>query len=132
MESRPLGILIIAIMFLLGALLTLLTGISIIFPGTPLDMLSKLNTTFPPSFSYTGYFLFIIGLILLSAGWGLLKGHKWAWWITIIIFVVGGIAAVVRVALGSINGIGGIVGVLIIAGFLYYLTRHRVLKFFEK
>lgn len=75
-----------------------------------------------------GYFLVFIGLIVLIAGWGLLKGRKWAWRITIIIFIANGVGDIVRLALGSFEGI---VGVLIAGGFLFYLTRPDVKIFFE-
>lgn len=76
-----------------------------------------------------GIFLFVIGLIALSAGWGLLKGLKWAWWITVAIFVINGIGDVARLVLGSFEGIVGVVIVLI---FLFYLTRPGVKAFFNQ
>ena len=75
------------------------------------------------------YFLVILGFITLSAGIGLLKGRKWAWWIVIIIFALNGIGDAVTIAFGSIEGI---VGILIAGGFLFYLTRHRIINFFKR
>jgi len=112
-----------------------LVAISTIFPGTPLDVLWTLNNSVSPGFRYTssgmifGYFLFILVLVVLSTVWGLLKGLKWAWWITVMIFVANGIGNIVRLALG---GIEGLVGIFITGGFLYYLTRPRVKHFFGK
>ena len=135
MENRPIGISIVAIIFFFLAILSLIIGISIIIPNTPLDVMWTLKNSFPPGFKYTtagmafGYFLVILGLIILYTGWGLLKCRKWAWWITVIIFVANGIGDVARLALGGIEGISGI---LIAAGFLFYLTRPGVKAFFEK
>ena len=135
MENRPKGISIVAIIFFFLAILSLIIGISIIIPNTPLDVLWTLKNSFPPGFKYTtagiafGYFLVILGLIILYTGWGLLKGRKWAWWLAVIMLVANGIAGIVSLALGNF---GEILGVLIIAGFLFYLTRHGIRAFFEK
>ena len=132
MKIRPKGILIISILwFIAGVLAFSILGISIISPGTHLlDLLSASN--FPPgtSIGIVVILILILGLIVLSTGWGLLKGQKWAWWMTVIIFASAGIVDAVRVVLGSIN-IEGIVGVLIAVGILFYLTRPGVLKFFK-
>jgi hypothetical protein len=136
MKNRPKGISIIAIILFFAAVMALIVGISIVFPGTALDVLWTLNSSFSPGFKFTsagmilGYFLVILSLVILSAGWGLLKGRKWAWWITIIIFAANGIGDVFRIALGGI--IEGIVGILIAVGFLFYLTRPGVKAFFEE
>ncbi len=134
MESRPKGILIVTVFLFFLAVGALTAGISTLLPGTPLDVLWALNNSFPPSFRYTStgkiltIIIIIFGLILLSAGWGLLKGQKWAWWLIVIIFTVAGIGFAVRTALGSIEGI---VGVLVAAGIIFYLIRPGVQKFFE-
>ena len=39
MQSKPKGILIIALIVFIAALLALIVGISIFVPGTPLDMI---------------------------------------------------------------------------------------------
>jgi hypothetical protein len=135
MTKRPLGIVIVAIIMFFAAFMALIVGISTIVPGTALDVLWTLNNSVPADFRFTfmgmifGYFLVILGLIILSAGIGILKGRKWAWWIVVIIFALNGVGDVFRLALG---GIEGIVGILIAAGFLFYLTRPGVKKFFEK
>lgn len=135
MENRPKGIIVVAILMFLAAVMALIVGISTFIPGTPLDVLWTLNNSFPPGFRSTamgmifGIFILVLGLIILSAVWGLLKGRKWAWWITVIIFVANGIGDVARLALG---GIEGIVGILIAAGFLFYLIRPGIKSFFEK
>jgi hypothetical protein len=136
MENRPNGVLIVAIIVFIAAVLALIVGISTIFPGTPLDVIWTLKNSFPAGFRNTstgiifGYFLLILSLIMFYAAYGLTKGRKMAWWITIIIFAANGIGDTVSLALGG--GIDGISGILIAAAFLFYLTRPGVKKFFEK
>ena len=135
MENRSIGISIVAIIFFFLAILSLIIGISIIIPNTPLDVLWALKNSFPPGFKYTtagmafGYFLVILGLIILYTGWGLLKCRKWAWWLAVIMLAANGISGVVSLALGNF---GEIFGIIVIAGFLFYLTRPGVREFFEK
>jgi len=135
MENRPIGISIVTIIFFFLAVLSLIIGISIIIPHTSLDVLWTLKNSFPPGFKYTtagmafGYFLVILGLIILYTGWGLLKGRKWSWWLAVIMLAANGISGVVSLALGNF---GEIFGILIIAGFLFYITRPGVREFFEK
>ena len=86
MEIRPKGVLIVGIIVFIAALLALIVGITIFVPGTPLDMIWNLKNSFPTGFRSSstgiifGYFIVILGLILISAVWRLLKGMKWAWW----------------------------------------------------
>jgi hypothetical protein len=132
MTKRPLGIVIVAIIMFFASLMALIVGISLLLPGTVLDILWTLN---PAAAGLTsmgtilGFFLLFICITASFTGIGLLKGLKWAWWIVIIIFILNGIGDVVRVALG---GIEGLIGILIAAVFLFYLTRPEVKKFFEK
>lgn len=136
MESRPKGILIVALIVIIAALLALIVGITIFVPGTPLDMIWTLKNSFPTGFRSSatgiifGYFILILGLILISAAWGLLKGMKWAWWVVLIVFLVNGIGEVISVVFGG--GINGISGIIIISAFLIYLTRPNVREYFDK
>lgn len=134
MENRPKGILIVAIILFFAAVMALAVAISTLIPGTPLDILWTLNNSFSQGFKSTaigivfGIFMLILGIILLFTVGGLPKGYKWSWWITVIIFAVNGIGDAVKLTLGSINGI---VGILIAAGFIFYMTRPGVRAFFK-
>ena len=136
METRPKGILIVTIIVFIAALLALIIGITIFVPGTPLDMIWTLKNSFPTGFKSSligmifGYFLIILGLILISAVWGLLKGMKWAWWVVLIVFLINGIGDFISLVSGG--GINGISGVVIVSAFIIYLTRPNVKKYFEK
>ncbi|MGB9199941.1 hypothetical protein [Methanobacterium sp.] len=136
MKTRPKGVLLIAIIVFIAALLALIVGITIFVPGTPLDMIWTLKNSFPTGFKSSstgiifGYFIVILGLILISAVWGLLKGMKWAWWVVLIVFLINGIGDVISVIFGG--GINGISGIIIISAFIIYLTRPNIKKYFEK
>jgi len=136
MEIRPKGVLIVGIIVFIAALLALIVGITIFVPGTPLDMIWNLKNSFPTGFRSSstgiifGYFIVILGLILISAVWGLLKGMKWTWWVVLIVFLVNGIGDVISVVFGG--GLSGVSGIIIISAFIIYLTRPSVKGYFGK
>lgn len=136
MESRPIGVTIITIIIFVAAIMSLIIGISVLIPGTPMDAIWSMRNPFPAGFLSStigiifGYFLIILGLIILYAVYGLIKGHKLAWWITIIIFAANGIGDMLRIGSGEL--MAGLFGILIAVGFIYYLTRPNVREFFEK
>lgn len=134
MKNTPKGILIVSIILFIAAVMALVVATSTLIPGTPLDILWTLNNSFPPGFKFTtlgivfGVFILFLGLILLFAVWGLPKGRKWAWWITVIIFAANGIGNLAKIAM---DGIEGIMGMLIAAVFLFYLTQPGIRAFFK-
>jgi len=103
--------------------MVMIVSIFTILPGTPLDIIWTLNNSLTSGFRQTltglifGFFILVLGLIVFYAGWGLLIGKKLAWWIIVIIFAINSVSDIVRVALG---GIERIFGVLIVLTFLFY------------
>jgi hypothetical protein len=134
MEKRPKGVTFVAVIVFIAAVLAFIVGISTIIPGTPLDFIWTLRNSFPVGFRSTttgmifGLFILVLGLILVSSGYGLLKGKKWAWLTVLIIFIINGIGDAISIAYGG--GINGISGILIASAFLFYLTRPHVKEFF--
>ena len=135
MKERPKGVTIVAVIVFIAAILAFIVGISIIIPGTPLDFIWTLRNSFPTGFRSTttgmifGLFILVLGLILVSSGYGLLKGKKWAWLTVLIIFLINGIGDVISVIYGG--GINGLSGIIIASAFLFYLTRPHVKEFFQ-
>ncbi|MFZ0441438.1 MAG: hypothetical protein WAL81_02275 [Methanobacterium sp.] len=135
MEKRPKGVTFVAVIVFIAAALALIVGISTIIPGTPLDFIWTVKNSFPVGFRSTttgmifGYFILILGLIMIGSGYGLLKGKKWAWLTVLIIFLINGIGDAISVAYGG--GINGVSGILIAFAFLIYLTRPHVKEFFS-
>ncbi len=134
MIKRPKGLVVIAIIVFIAAILALIVGISIFIPDTPLNIIWTLKNSFPLGFKSSitgmifGLFILILGLIMVYAGWGLLKGKKWAWWAVLIIFFINGIGEAVSLINGAkIDGVSGLVIMII---FILYLTRPRVRKFY--
>ena len=159
-QHRPLGVTIIAILTIIGGILLLLGGVSLIALGTLISVAPPLDTTTTnphPLAQFFGVISAAIGSILLVIGigyivmfYGLLKGKRWAWTITIILLLIGIAIQIISTATGSvlnaslsgssssntnsvISGIAGsIIGIAINIVIIYYLYRPHVKAFFGK
>ena len=108
---RPLGVTIIAI-------LMILTGIGFLALGTVLLIV------------LIGFAFIVLAIAYFVMAYGLWKGKKWAWTISLILAGIGiivGIASVVNK-----NGSGAVVQIIINAIIIYYLFRPNVKAFFGK
>jgi len=99
-----------------------------------LDWLSQFNKLGMAAFQTLGRFsgvpLLALAIGTASAARGLLRGRRWAWWFTVVLFTVNGFGDLVsfpvtRDALRSASG------VVISSAFLYALSRHHVRLYFK-
>ena len=65
----------------------------------------------------------IIGILYLINAYGLWVGKSWAWWLTIILSVLGIIGGLLSLPVG-------IIGIIIYILIIYYFTRPHVKEFF--
>ena len=157
-QHRPLGVTIIAILTIIASILLLLGGVSLIALGTLISVAPPLDTTTTnphPLAQFFGVISAAIGSVLLVIGigyivmfYGLLKGKRWPWSITIILLLIGIAIQIISTATGSvlnaslssssntnsvISGIAGsIIGIAINIVIIYYLYRPHVKAFFGK
>ena len=158
-QHRPLGVTIIAILTIIGGILLLLGGVSLIALGTLISVSPPLDSTITnphPLAQFFGVISAAIGSVLLVIGigyivmfYGLLKGKRWAWAITIILLLIGIAIQIISTTTGSllntslsgsssntnsvISGIAGsIIGIAINIVIIYYLYRPHVKAFFGK
>jgi hypothetical protein len=128
--QRPTGVAVLSILMFLGGAVDIGTAALFLFLGTvTLPTLALL-----PSLQLAGTLLLLLSIIPLIfavisfvLGFGLWKGRSWAWTWTLISSIIGLIVS----AAGLIIGFG-LVGVVIYAFFIFYLTRGRVKSYFGK
>ncbi|HXS61075.1 MAG TPA: hypothetical protein VN703_09740 [Candidatus Sulfopaludibacter sp.] len=115
-RNRPLGVTIIAILAVLGGIGSFLSGLTV------LAIIPILGIIF-------GGILIIIGLAYFAVAYGLWKGLRWAWILTLIVSVIG-----IIVGLGSIvvGNAGSLFHVIVNAIVIYYLYRPNVKAYFGK
>jgi hypothetical protein len=131
-HHRPLGVLAIAVVLLVSTAIALITGVSLVFPGSFLDRIWALNRGAYIEFATlgrpAGILLVILGFICAIAAAGLLKRRKWAWGLAVGLFVVNVSGDAARIFTGE--PVKGAFGAAIAAGFVIYLTRSRVREYF--
>ena len=135
MHSRPMSISVIAGCLLLATVIAVTVGTSLLIPGTILDRVWELNR---PAYSafvllgrLSGLLLLLLSFCTAYAGIGLLKGDRKARWLAITLFAGNGLGDVVNL-LRPGNRLGGAIGILAAATFLFYLSRRSATAFFER
>jgi hypothetical protein len=126
-KSRPLGVTIIGILYILGGLITLSRGIvgSAImgFVG-----LGPLSTIF-------GIAATILGIISLVLGVGCFMGWGWVWTFAVIVSILNIIMSFGGWAISGFSGLVApplVIGVIIPAIILWYLFQENVKRYFGK
>ena len=131
-HHKPLGVLAIAVVLLASTTIALITGVSLVFPGSFLDRIWALNRgayiEFVTLGRPAGILLVILGFICAIAAAGLLKRRRWAWWLAVGLFVVNVAGDAARIFTGE--PVKGAFGAAIAAGLVIYLSRSRVREYF--
>jgi lysylphosphatidylglycerol synthetase-like protein (DUF2156 family) len=104
-KHRPLGVTVIAILTIIG-------GIAFLGIGAVLFVFG------------IGVALIALGIAYFVMAYGLWRGERWAWTITLILSVIGIILA--------IGNVGAIIHIIINAVVIYYLYRPSVKAYFGK
>ncbi len=111
-NNRPFGVTIIAILAILGGIGALVAGIALV-----------------AIIPFLGAALIIIGLAYFVVAYGLWKGLKWAWLITLIVTVIAFISEIGSIIVGNV---GAVIPVIINAIIIYYLFRPNVKAYFGR
>ena len=111
-NNRPLGVTIIAILAILGGIGSLVGGIAIV-----------------AIIPILGAALIIIGLAYFGVAYGLWKGLKWAWIITLIVTVIAFISGLGSIIVGNV---GAVIPVIINGIIIYYLFQPNVKAYFGR
>jgi uncharacterized membrane protein (DUF2068 family) len=124
----PVAARVVSAALVLSALIAALVAATLLLPSSALDRLWALNPSAAPWFEAhhaAGVVLVVVaGLAAGAAGVGLWRGHRWAWWLAVLIFAMNGAGDLVRLAAGEWAPGGS--GTLITGAFLVLLTRRSV------
>ncbi len=133
---RPTGVAVLAILGALGGVLSLFGAVVLgILAGTMSEFIESTIEEYgagaiPDIGGFvTGIIMVIaavaaiMGILLFIDAYGLWTGKSWAWWLTIILSVIGIIG-------GLLSLPGGIIGIIIEVLIIYYFTRPHVKEFF--
>jgi uncharacterized membrane protein HdeD (DUF308 family) len=109
-KHRPLGVSIVAILTAIGGIVFLTSGAVLLIIGI-------------------GIIFLAVGIAFLVVAYGLWRGKRGAWTVTLILSVIGIILAIASLAVGNM---GAIVSIIIHGVVIYYLYRPNVKAFFGK
>ena len=85
--SRPIGVTLLAVLTILLGILIVLVGL--LFIIAPLILVGVgLPLAFGLATSVIGAIVFVLGLIWIGVGVGLLHLRGWAWWLAVIVMVL--------------------------------------------
>jgi hypothetical protein len=125
-KSRPIGVTIIAILNIIGGIIMLLGGITLVAAGT---ILPSLQPSAGGTAIAIGGVIIAIGIVSFIVAYGLLKGMRWAWTLTVVLSIISIVLNAISIATGNI---GGIISIIISGIILYYLYRPHVKAYFGK
>lgn len=153
-RKRPIGVTIIAILTIIGGILLLFAGITLVTLAPIISQINVVdnnntsnssitlningtNVTIPNNTlfilgGFMGVFggvFIVIGIASFVVAWGLLKGKVWAWIVTIIITIISIVLNIISIIAGSIESI---VGLIINGIIIYYLYRPSVKSYFGR
>jgi len=129
----PRGMTAVGIFLLFGALMALIAGIALVWPGTILDRMWILNPRayqqLAPFGKTLGIPFLLLSVALGSATVGWFNRRRWGWRLAVFIIATQVLGDLVNVLMGRV--IEGGVGIAVAGALLLYLLRANVKAVFE-
>jgi hypothetical protein len=136
--KRPTGITILAILAIIGGILSFLGALALIAAGALVagGTLVANGTTYPASAGgpliVLGVIFLVLGVLDIVVGIGFFRLSPWAWMLGIILQGAGLVLAIAEIALKYATLNGEILGMIISAGILVYLLTPGVRQAFGR
>jgi hypothetical protein len=147
--SRPTGVIVIAILNIIGGIMMLIIGPPLAFAGTiipfvlesipeqqqqsmtsgDVDLSQVSPSLVGAGILALGWILMAIGIFSFIVAYGLLKGRSTAWKLTVIVSTISIAVNAISIATGNTIGI---LNIIISGIILYYLYRPHVRAYFDK
>jgi hypothetical protein len=122
------GLIAVGIFLFFGALMALLAGITLVWPGTMLDRVWALNARayreLAPFGRAIGIPFLLLSAVLAAAGAGWFRRRLWGWGLAVLLIAGQVIGNVVGIFQGRL--IEGVVGFTIAGALLFYLLGAKV------
>jgi hypothetical protein len=131
-NERPAGFALMGAFFVFGFTMATYAAITLLWPGTSLDKAWKLNPNAHLQLGALGrvagfpFLILAIALLLAAVGW--FRRRYWGWLLGVAIIAMNLAGDIGNTLIGE--RLKGIVGVVIAALLLYYLTRPSVRSYF--
>ena len=126
MVRRPRAATIISGFLFAATVIAAIVGLALLFPGELLAWLAQFNKPGMDAFQalgrWAGLLLLTLAVGTASAATGLLRGKKWAWWFSVVLFAINGCGDVVGFFITK-DVLRSGSGVVIAGAFLLALSR---------
>lgn len=133
-ETRPIGITALSIFFLFGAAMSFIASVSLLFPGSFLEPMWRLNPRAREGFDGIGVWAVVlmcaVCILCASASIGLWRGARWGYWLAVALLCVNLLGDIANVLLGTEPRAA--VGIPIALAILAYMMSTRARRFFVR
>jgi hypothetical protein len=132
-RTRPIGIVALTSLFLIGTAASLISVVSLSLPGSFLEAVWRLNPQARESFSRMGSWaillMSVICLACLFAAIGLGRGLRWGYWLALVLLIGNLVGDIIVLYTGAQPR--AIAGVPIVLLVLAYLLSRRTREYFR-
>jgi hypothetical protein len=129
-ETRPFLVKVLILLFVIGVVASLISIISLTFPGSFLEPVWKLNPRAREGFARMGGWSIVLMAMVcvtcLLTAIGLCRGLRWGYWLAVVMLFGNLVGDVINVFVGTDRS--AIVGVPIVLLLLFYLLRSKALR----
>ena len=126
-KARPVGVVALVILFVIGTCASFLSAVSLIFPGSLLEPIWRLNPHARAGFSRIGAWAIVLMICVCIAccftAVGLWRRRSWGYWLAVVMLVVNLGGDVVNVIIGTEPR--ALIGIPIAGMILAYLLRKQ-------
>lgn len=131
-ETRPIGITALSIFFLFGAAASFVSAASLLFPGSFLEPMWRLNPRARQGLTGMGVWAIVlmcaVCVACASAAAGLWRGARWGYRLALALLAINLLGDIVNVVLGTEPRAA--VGIPVVVAILAFLMSRRVRRFF--
>jgi uncharacterized membrane protein (DUF2068 family) len=157
LRHRPTGVTILGVLFVIAGAFSLLGGIATLVaipfvanvnpnvindelqlngqqqPLTPSEQTAALAQSSGSILTVLGALLIPLGIASLVVAYGLFKAKRWAWYVAVVLSIIGLVVNVISLVTSNMGAItGALVGIAFEGIVLYYLSRRNVREYFGK
>lgn len=133
-KTRPRVVTFLILLFVIGTVASLISVISLSLPGSPLEVVWRLNPHARAGFDRMGSWsvalMSVVCLACLLTAIGLWRGLRWGYWFAMAMLVMNLIGDIINVIAGTERR--AIVGIPIVLVLLAYFLRSKTREYFAQ
>lgn len=130
--TRPAGIIALTLLFLFGTVASFVSFVALVFPGSFLEPIWKVNPRAHEGFASMGRWAIVLMSVVCVAcaltAVGLWRGARWGYWLAVVMLALNLLGDIANVLVGTERK--ALIGIPIVIVILIFLTSKRVRDFF--